>query len=240
MSNKIVRTAYSSSQAQQYDLIRFAGPAGKCIHDTELRQLFHALKNFTGGKIIEIGCGTGRLLIELLKRGYDVAGLDASEEMMNELKYKLRNAGINTELYVGECGAIPPQLTTFKFVYSIRLLNQTESVDYAKKSIGEMIRIAEPGGFVLIECVNKWRPRLGRNSTSTTRLSPLEIAQAGTAMGATKIYTRGAFFLGMGSYERSPGFALPLVVRLDRLLSILFPTFCSRTYVLFQKHRAMN
>ena len=34
-----------------------------------------------GGSLLELGCGTGRLLIPLLSTGFDVSGLDASAAM---------------------------------------------------------------------------------------------------------------------------------------------------------------
>ena len=35
-----------------------------------------------GGKILDLGCGYGRLSIELAGRGYDVVGLDYSEPLL--------------------------------------------------------------------------------------------------------------------------------------------------------------
>lgn len=33
--------------------------------------------------ILDLGCGTGRMTLELARRGYDMTGVDASEEMLN-------------------------------------------------------------------------------------------------------------------------------------------------------------
>ena len=41
------------------------------------------------GKILELGCGTGRVSIELAKNGYFVTGLDLSESMLEIYKNKL-------------------------------------------------------------------------------------------------------------------------------------------------------
>ncbi len=43
----------------------------------------------TGGPVLEIGCGTGRLFCEALKREADVYGIDQSELMLNKLKEKI-------------------------------------------------------------------------------------------------------------------------------------------------------
>lgn len=42
-----------------------------------------------GGPILELGCGTGRVLLPLLKRGYHVAGVDTSEAMLALAREKL-------------------------------------------------------------------------------------------------------------------------------------------------------
>jgi len=48
------------------------------------------------GKILELGCGTGRVSIELAKNGYFVTGLDLSESMLEIYKNKLNNLPKNT------------------------------------------------------------------------------------------------------------------------------------------------
>jgi len=36
----------------------------------------------TGGPVLEIGCGSGRLLAPLARAGYEVTGVDQSPEML--------------------------------------------------------------------------------------------------------------------------------------------------------------
>lgn len=40
------------------------------------------------GKILDIGCGTGRHIVELLKQGFEVFGIDASSKMIEVLRTK--------------------------------------------------------------------------------------------------------------------------------------------------------
>lgn len=46
-----------------------------------------------GGPVLELGCGTGRLLIPLLQAGLDVTGVDDSEEMLAIAREKLAAEG---------------------------------------------------------------------------------------------------------------------------------------------------
>lgn len=50
-----------------------------------------------GGPVLEVGCGTGRILLEIAKRGIKIDGLDASEHMLAILKQKI--AEQSSDLY---------------------------------------------------------------------------------------------------------------------------------------------
>ena len=45
----------------------------------------------SGGPILEIGCGTGRILIPTARAGINITGLDKSEEMLNICRMKLES-----------------------------------------------------------------------------------------------------------------------------------------------------
>lgn len=45
--------------------------------------------------ILEIGCGTGNVAIDLKKRGYEITGLDVSHEMLLIAEENARKAGVN-------------------------------------------------------------------------------------------------------------------------------------------------
>ena len=47
-----------------------------------------------GKKILEPLCGSGRFLIPFLERGFDIYGIDLSEEMLDKLRRKAPNAQV--------------------------------------------------------------------------------------------------------------------------------------------------
>ncbi len=47
-----------------------------------------------GNKILEPLCGSGRFLVPFLERGFDICGIDLSEEMLMKLKEKASNARV--------------------------------------------------------------------------------------------------------------------------------------------------
>jgi len=50
-----------------------------------------------GTKILDLGCGYGRLSIELARRGYDVVGLDYSESLLNTAKIRAEETGVSVD-----------------------------------------------------------------------------------------------------------------------------------------------
>ncbi len=53
----------------------------------------------SGGPSLDLGCGTGRLLVPLLKAGLDVDGSDYSGDMLAVCRERLQNEGLATGLY---------------------------------------------------------------------------------------------------------------------------------------------
>jgi SAM-dependent methyltransferase len=55
--------------------------------------LYLELAGTEGGRVLELGCGTGRLSLPLLAAGHQVTGIDASPAMLSILRRKLEAAG---------------------------------------------------------------------------------------------------------------------------------------------------
>lgn len=51
-----------------------------------------------GGPVLELGCGTGRIMLGLAKAGFDVAGIDKSKELLAVLKKKALKDGMNPQI----------------------------------------------------------------------------------------------------------------------------------------------
>ena len=68
-----------------------------------------------GGTVLELGAGTGRLVLPLARRGLDVHALDGSERMIERLIAKARGARITT--FVADMGGpLPPGPYSLVFV----------------------------------------------------------------------------------------------------------------------------
>jgi SAM-dependent methyltransferase len=54
-------------------------------------ELYSILAERTGGPVLDIGCGTGRVMLHLASEGYPVTGLDTSKAMLDRGRRKLKN-----------------------------------------------------------------------------------------------------------------------------------------------------
>lgn len=52
--------------------------------------------------ILEMACGTGRLLVQFVEEGYTVHGSDISQDMLSKTREKLQAKGLETKLYQGD------------------------------------------------------------------------------------------------------------------------------------------
>jgi ubiquinone/menaquinone biosynthesis C-methylase UbiE len=81
------RTPDFGAVAEVYDEVR---PA-----DAQWREVFDLLveeADLIGRRVLDVGCGTGRLVAALAERGADVSGIDVSPEMLAVARRKLPNA----------------------------------------------------------------------------------------------------------------------------------------------------
>src|SRR5829696_1236858 len=55
-----------------------------------------------GQPVLDVGCGTGRILLDFMQLGIDMDGIDNSPEMLARLKQKAKNLNLNPTVYQQE------------------------------------------------------------------------------------------------------------------------------------------
>ena len=71
------------------------------MSDVDYEALLHEIEPYIkkSDLIIDAGCGSGYLLVELLKKEYTAIGLDVSSAMLSIAEERLRREGLVTKLY---------------------------------------------------------------------------------------------------------------------------------------------
>ncbi len=86
-----------------------AAPAG-IWHDCECGAYADDLELWeelaAAGPVLELGCGTGRVLVHLARRGHQVTGIDSDSELVEIANARLRAAGGSARASVGDAREI--------------------------------------------------------------------------------------------------------------------------------------
>jgi len=122
------------------------------------RALWRALLVERGGASLDVGCGTGRLLLDFLADGFDVDGVDNSPEMLALCREKAAALGIDLtgRLFLQEMDALDlPRAYTTIFVPSMSFQLLTDPAVAARALIRFREQLA-PGGLLAASLGNKF------------------------------------------------------------------------------------
>lgn len=106
-----------------------------------------------GGRVLDVGCGTGVLAGAIARAGYQVVGVDVSPGML------ARAAGRGLAgVYAAFSSALPFADGSFELALTVATLHHLETPARVARTIAEMGRVVRPGGFVLLWDHNPLNP----------------------------------------------------------------------------------
>jgi ubiquinone/menaquinone biosynthesis C-methylase UbiE len=125
------------------------------------------------GRILELGHGPGHLQVELLRKGLDPFGLDASPQMGLQAMNRLEKIGFISRLVRGFAQALPFKQETFQTV--VATFPSEYIVD--PHTLSEIERVLKPGGQVIILALawitgEKWLEKAASGLFRVTGQSP--------------------------------------------------------------------
>ena len=104
-----------------------------------------------GAKILEIAPGPGYLSIELAKSGFDVTGVEISEDFVVIEKRNAEEAGVNVNFKQGNASALPLQDESMDFIICTAAF---KNFSKPLNALHEMCRVLTPDGTALIIDMN--------------------------------------------------------------------------------------
>ncbi|HUZ20309.1 MAG TPA: class I SAM-dependent methyltransferase [Acidimicrobiales bacterium] len=128
----------------------FERPWGRHAFAVESTAVLAALGPLAGRRVLEVGCGTGRLLAEMTERGAMAIGLDR-EPAMAELATRRTRAPVLR----ADAGALPFPEASLDAVVAVALL---EFVADPAGVMAELCRVTRPEGRVVIGALNVRSP----------------------------------------------------------------------------------
>jgi ubiquinone/menaquinone biosynthesis C-methylase UbiE len=127
------------AMAERFDAMRFSGPIGRLIAETQEQQIAAFLAPVSGRRILDVGTGTGRAAIALARRGGIVTGVDASAEMLQVAERRARDSGARVTFTRGDAHRLEFPDRSFDAVVCLRVLMHTP--DW-RHSLAELCRVA--------------------------------------------------------------------------------------------------
>ena len=111
---KLLREYYDKL-ALEYDEY-YQNPRIKYMREIERKLL---LKFLSKGKTLDIGCGTGEQCISLAEKGFEIVGLDISNEMIKIAFTKARQRKLKTSFIICDASSLPFKDKAFENIISL-------------------------------------------------------------------------------------------------------------------------
>lgn len=124
--------------AKSYDCLNHIMTAG--LDRLWRRRVVRAV---AGGDALDVACGTGDMVVELLRRGAKVTGVDLSQEMLAIAERKVPEA----RFMLADAEALPFETGSFDTVtcaFGVR------NFVHLELGLAEMLRVLRPGGRLVI------------------------------------------------------------------------------------------
>jgi ubiquinone/menaquinone biosynthesis C-methylase UbiE len=110
------------------------------------------------GRVLDLGCGTGRLLIPLARRGFDVVGVDLSDAMLRVAAENCTRAGVRAQLLRANLVELDC-LRSGTFDCALCLFSTLGMIQGAanrQRVLAHVHRVLRPGGRFALHAHNRW------------------------------------------------------------------------------------
>jgi ubiquinone/menaquinone biosynthesis C-methylase UbiE len=154
-----IRTASDSAKSRVQAL--FDSLALEYVHEREQQVSFVSQKRIViqmllggRGRLLEVGCGPGIMLPDLLAMGFDVRAIDVSAEMIRRAEQRMTGHPLarRCRLAVGDVERLEFGEGAFDAVLAMGVLEYLPACDGALR---EMVRVLRPGGHLVLTVPNR-------------------------------------------------------------------------------------
>jgi ubiquinone/menaquinone biosynthesis C-methylase UbiE len=155
-----------------YDRLGAEGLAARTAPLWDDRALGRLREMLTSGqRILDAGCGYGRIAIPLARSGYEVTGLDLSDALLRAARERAEQQGASVRWVRESMCRMPLPDSTFDAVLCLWSAFHELLEEEQVQAVKEMQRVLRPGGWCLIEGP-LYRPATAAEIASGQRRGP--------------------------------------------------------------------
>lgn len=141
----------------------------KDVPYSDIANLFDKIiKKYSSEKevVLDLACGTGSLSMEMAKLGYDVIGVDLSQEMLNEALDKKFETDLNIRYLCQNMTELDLYAAADAVICTLDSINHLSDIDEVVKTIEKVSEFTYKGGVFIfdINTLYKHRKILGNNA----------------------------------------------------------------------------
>lgn len=115
----------------------------------DLEKVIKWFKSKNVNSVLDLGCGIGRNLFPLIKAGFNVYGIDNSQNAISSIISTNIGKKIIDKISIGKFQKIPYEDVFFDAIISVQTLNHGYESDI-KEGISEIKRVLKPNGLIFI------------------------------------------------------------------------------------------
>lgn len=116
----------------------------------------------SGKLVLDVGCGSGRHLIELAKTASLAVGIDLSQSLVKLAKLQVVRLKLADKvmLVVGDMLFMPFRASSFDVILCIATIHHVPTHELRRRAVSEMLSTMKAGGLILVSAWYRWQKRL--------------------------------------------------------------------------------
>lgn len=117
------------------------------------REFYERLAVPPGSRLLDVGCGSGQLVLMAAKDGLDVTGVDIASNLIERARARAQAEGLRVRFEEADAEALPFEDASFDVVVSLIAAMFAPRPDFVAK---ELLRVCTPGGTIAMA---NWTPQ---------------------------------------------------------------------------------